>query len=131
MQVSYCLASYQPSRGPCLIGLTGRIATGKSSIFKRLANKGAYPIDCDKVWRMRFVRLSSKLCSVGYFPAQLPKFIDSSAKCRKCTAQIDSEVFIVLEKYFPFFCFLATVFIRIVATATINFGCSSVRLLIE
>ena len=48
-QVSYCSTNYHPSCGPRLIGLTGRIATGKSSIFKRLVNKGAYPVDCDKV----------------------------------------------------------------------------------
>ena len=48
-QVSCCSTNYHPSHNPRLIGLTGRIATGKSSIFKRLINKGAYPVDCDKV----------------------------------------------------------------------------------
>ena len=36
-------------KGPYLIGLTGGIASGKSAIVKRLAKKGAYPIDCDKL----------------------------------------------------------------------------------
>lgn len=35
--------------GPYLIGLTGGIASGKSAILKRLAKKGACPIDCDKL----------------------------------------------------------------------------------
>ena len=47
--MSNCSTDYIPSHGPFLIGLTGRIATGKSSIFKRLVNKGAFPVDCDKV----------------------------------------------------------------------------------
>ena len=41
--------TYESSSGPYLIGLTGGIASGKSSILKRLVDKGAYPIDCDKV----------------------------------------------------------------------------------
>ena len=43
------MESYDPSAGPYLIGLTGGIATGKSSIFRRLTDMGAYSIDCDKV----------------------------------------------------------------------------------
>ncbi len=35
--------------GPYLIGLTGGIASGKSAISRRLAKKGAYPIDCDRL----------------------------------------------------------------------------------
>ena len=38
-----------PSGGPYLIGLTGGIASGKSAILKRLSNKGACTIDCDKL----------------------------------------------------------------------------------
>lgn len=35
--------------GPCVIGLTGGIASGKSAIRARLAKLGAAVIDCDKV----------------------------------------------------------------------------------
>ena len=48
-QESCCLKSYDPTTGPYLIGLTGGIASGKSSIFKRLVAMGAYAVDCDKV----------------------------------------------------------------------------------
>jgi len=34
---------------PYLIGLTGGIASGKSSVGKRIAEKGAGLIDCDKI----------------------------------------------------------------------------------
>lgn len=40
---------YDPKSGPFLIGLTGAMATGKSSVAARLVKKGAYLIDCDKV----------------------------------------------------------------------------------
>ena len=40
---------YDPQSGPYLIGLTGAMATGKSSVMARLVKLGAYPIDCDKV----------------------------------------------------------------------------------
>ena len=36
--------------GPFIIGLTGGIASGKSSICKRLNKLGAFTVDCDKVW---------------------------------------------------------------------------------
>ena len=49
IQISHCLAHWNPSTGPYLIGLTGGSASGKSAIAKRLSNLGAYPIDCDKV----------------------------------------------------------------------------------
>ena len=48
-QECHCLKTYDPKAGPYRIGLTGGIASGKSSIFKRLTSMGAYPIDCDKV----------------------------------------------------------------------------------
>jgi len=48
MQVSTC-QSYDPKTGPYLVGLTGGIATGKSSIVKHLSALGAFAIDCDKV----------------------------------------------------------------------------------
>lgn len=51
---SCCLREYNPSTGPYLIGLTGGIATGKSSIFKRLTAMGAYAIDCDKLGHMAY-----------------------------------------------------------------------------
>lgn len=35
--------------GPFVIGLTGGIASGKSSICQRLAQLGAKVVDCDKV----------------------------------------------------------------------------------
>ena len=40
---------YESQSGPFLIGLTGAMATGKSSVAARLVKKGAYLIDCDKV----------------------------------------------------------------------------------
>ena len=40
---------YDPQLGPFVIGLTGAMATGKSTVLGRLVEKGAYPIDCDKV----------------------------------------------------------------------------------
>ena len=43
-----CL-EYDPQSGPYIIGLTGAMATGKSSVLARLVEKGAYAIDCDKV----------------------------------------------------------------------------------
>lgn len=43
------LKTYNSSESPYLIGLTGGIATGKSSIFKRLVGKGACGVDCDKL----------------------------------------------------------------------------------
>lgn len=48
-KISHCLAHWNPSTGPYLIGLTGGSASGKSGIAKRLSNLGAYPIDCDKL----------------------------------------------------------------------------------
>jgi phosphopantetheine adenylyltransferase/dephospho-CoA kinase len=39
---------YNPQLGPFVIGLTGAMATGKSTVLGRLVEKGAYPIDCDK-----------------------------------------------------------------------------------
>ena len=47
-QVDEC-AEYDPQLGPFVIGLTGAMATGKSTVVGRLVEKGAYPIDCDKV----------------------------------------------------------------------------------
>ena len=47
-QVDECV-KYDPKSGPFLIGLTGAMATGKSSVAARLVKKGAYLIDCDKV----------------------------------------------------------------------------------
>lgn len=41
--------NWSPSDGPYLVGLTGGIASGKSSIFKRLQVLGAFPVDCDKL----------------------------------------------------------------------------------
>ena len=41
---------YDPLSGPFVIGLTGGIASGKSSICKRLSSLGAFTIDCDKVY---------------------------------------------------------------------------------
>ena len=39
-----------PQSGNCyLIGLAGGIASGKSSVAKRLEKLGAYVIDCDKL----------------------------------------------------------------------------------
>ena len=49
-----CL-DYDPQSGPFLIGLTGAIATGKSSVLARLVKLGAYPIDCDKVFTLHAV----------------------------------------------------------------------------
>ena len=40
---------YDPQLGPFVIGLTGAMATGKSTVLGRLVEKGAHPIDCDKV----------------------------------------------------------------------------------
>ena len=48
-QVDECL-EYNPQSGPFIIGLTGAMATGKSTVLRRLVEKGAYPIDCDKVF---------------------------------------------------------------------------------
>ncbi|XP_065896616.1 bifunctional coenzyme A synthase-like isoform X2 [Dysidea avara] len=42
-------AAYNPQTGPFIIGLTGGIASGKSSISKRLSNLGAFTVDCDKL----------------------------------------------------------------------------------
>ena len=53
-QVDECL-DYDPQSGPFLIGLTGAIATGKSSVLARLVKLGAYPIDCDKVFTLHAV----------------------------------------------------------------------------
>ena len=39
---------------PYVIGLTGGIASGKSSICKRLKNLGAETIDCDKLGEYRW-----------------------------------------------------------------------------
>ena len=47
-QVDECM-KYDPKSGPFLIGLTGAMATGKSSVAARLVKKGAYLINCDKV----------------------------------------------------------------------------------
>ena len=44
-----CLTTYDSSTGPYLVGLTGGIASGKSSILNRMVRLGAFPIDCDKV----------------------------------------------------------------------------------
>ena len=41
---------YDPQLGPFVIGLTGAMATGKSTVLGRLVEKGAHPIDCDKVF---------------------------------------------------------------------------------
>ena len=49
LQASGFLKTYNSSESPYLIGLTGGIATGKSSIFKRLVGKGACGVDCDKL----------------------------------------------------------------------------------
>ena len=62
LQGSSCLAAYDPSKGPYLIGLTGGITSGKSSIFGRLVKMGAYPIDCDKV----HVELAPSLLFIGF-----------------------------------------------------------------
>eukprot|EP00731_Ephydatia_muelleri_P007734 Em0004g72a len=43
------LSEWDPSDGPYLVGLTGGIASGKSSVFKRLQALGAFPVDCDKL----------------------------------------------------------------------------------
>lgn len=64
-QVCTCLKSYDGSSGPYLIGLTGGIATGKSSIVKRLTAIGAYSIDCDKVilvWHEHEMICKHELC---------------------------------------------------------------------
>lgn len=37
------------TNGPFIIGLTGNIATGKSTVLKILAEKGAYVLDADKL----------------------------------------------------------------------------------
>ncbi|MCB0061272.1 MAG: dephospho-CoA kinase [Caldilineaceae bacterium] len=37
------------TNGPIIIGLTGNIATGKSTVLKLLAEKGAYVLDADKL----------------------------------------------------------------------------------
>lgn len=42
-------SSGSDGEGPFVIGLTGGIASGKTSICKRLAQLGAGVIDCDKV----------------------------------------------------------------------------------
>lgn len=44
-----CLTTYDSSTGPYLVGLTGGIASGKSSILNRMVRLGAFSIDCDKV----------------------------------------------------------------------------------
>ena len=41
--------SHWKKDGPFIIGLTGGIASGKSSVCRRLAGLGAHVIDCDKV----------------------------------------------------------------------------------
>ena len=48
VKIDECLG-YDPQSGPFIIGLTGAMATGKSSVLARLVERGAYPIDCDKV----------------------------------------------------------------------------------
>jgi len=48
VQGSRC-AAYNPQTGPFIIGLTGGIASGKSSISKRMSSLGAFTVDCDKV----------------------------------------------------------------------------------
>jgi phosphopantetheine adenylyltransferase/dephospho-CoA kinase len=52
-KVDECM-TYDPQSGPFLIGLTGAMATGKSSVASRLVKKGAYLIDCDKLGHVTY-----------------------------------------------------------------------------